>query len=384
MKPTPVKVEKTFISYSSRDEEFARKLAADLLKVGTNIWFDKFDLCTGANWPKAVEEALKSCGRFLLVLSPASVELPPTSGESPPTSENVLAELNFALTERKAVFPVLYKKCRPPFLIGAVQYADFTENYAFGLSRLLRDLGVERADDPVPKLAARGRGLLYGALLAGLVLGTTIGASYGLVRSKQPPPVTVKVKVNPIDNLRYVWIPAGSFMMGCSVQGPCNPLEDSYSVRLRDFRIGETQVTQEAYIRVTADSNPSTSRDPKNPVEQVTWENARRYCRKIGGRLPTDEEWEYAARAGTLGRQYANNSGNAGRPHPVGQNKNAWGLYDMPASVMEWTQDVPLITAQQKEQMFIVLRGGPDESIGRRLLSEGASYVGFRCAWDEP
>ena len=90
------------------------------------------------------------------------------------------------------------------------------------------------------------------------------------------------------------------------------------------------------------------------PVERVSWEDAQEFIRRLNAmdgattyRLPTEAEWEYAARAGTTGDRYGNldaiawcgeNSG--GRTHPVGGKvPNAWGLHDMLGNVWEWVED---------------------------------------------
>jgi hypothetical protein len=130
-------------------------------------------------------------------------------------------------------------------------------------------------------------------------------------------------KVNPKDGLTYVWIPP--------------------SAAIKGFWLSQTPVTQTAYKRVTG-KNPSHFKGDQFPVESVTWLEADAYCKAVGGRLPTEEEWEYAARAGTTGETdgnlddiawHRNNSG--GTTHPVGQKKpNAFGLYDMLGNVWEW------------------------------------------------
>jgi formylglycine-generating enzyme required for sulfatase activity len=161
--------------------------------------------------------------------------------------------------------------------------------------------------------------------------------------------VYVKRKVNPKDWLTYVWIPPGRFTMGCSGgDAECYGDEQpAHEVTItKGFWLGQTPVTQVAYQRVTG-SNPSAFRGDNLPVEQVTWDEARSYCQAIDGRLPTEAEWEYAARAGTTGSLYGSlddiawyseNSG--GGTHEAGRKQpNDFGLYDMLGNVKQWTAD---------------------------------------------
>ena len=112
------------------------------------------------------------------------------------------------------------------------------------------------------------------------------------------------------------------------------------------FWIGQTPVTQQAYQRVVG-TNPSSFKGAQLPVENVIWTEAQSYCQAAGMRLPTEAEWEYAARAGTTGSRYGDidsiawynaNSGN--KTHEVARKQpNAWGLYDMLGNVQQWTAD---------------------------------------------
>jgi formylglycine-generating enzyme required for sulfatase activity len=163
------------------------------------------------------------------------------------------------------------------------------------------------------------------------------------------PPRAGATKVNPTDGLTYVWIAPGTFQMGCSPgDGECYDDEKpAHHVTItRGYWMGQTAVTQEAYERVTG-KNPSRFKGARLPVENVNWEEARSYCEAVGMRLPTEAEWEYAARAGATGSRYGEldriawydgNSG--GKTHPVGEKEpNAWGLYDVLGNVWEWVSD---------------------------------------------
>jgi formylglycine-generating enzyme required for sulfatase activity len=137
--------------------------------------------------------------------------------------------------------------------------------------------------------------------------------------------------------------------MGCSPgDNECFDNEKpAHQVRItKGFWMGETDVTQEAYQRVMG-NNPSSFKGAKLPVEQISWDEAQAYCQAAGMRLPTEAEWEYAARAGSMGSRYGDidqiawYSGNSGsKTHEVRQKQsNAWGLYDMLGNVWQWTSD---------------------------------------------
>jgi formylglycine-generating enzyme required for sulfatase activity len=159
------------------------------------------------------------------------------------------------------------------------------------------------------------------------------------------------VRENPKDGLAYVWIPPGRFNMGCS-QGDSECSDDekpSHPVSIsKGFWMGQTEVTQDAYQRVMG-QNPSHFNGAQRPVEQVTWNQASDYCGKVALRLPTEAEWEYAARAGTGGARYGDldkvawytsKSKSSVETKPVrGLQPNLWGLYDMLGNVWEWVAD---------------------------------------------
>jgi formylglycine-generating enzyme required for sulfatase activity len=159
------------------------------------------------------------------------------------------------------------------------------------------------------------------------------------------------VRTNPNDGQRYVWIPPGEFEMGCSPgDNECKGDERGHHlVRVRithGFWLGQTEVTQAAYEK-TVGHKRFPFKGPQHPVEGVNWYEAQEYCEAAGGRLPTEAEWEYAARACSIGASYGQldaiawYSGNSGnQTHPARQKQpNLWGLYDMLGNVKEWVAD---------------------------------------------
>jgi formylglycine-generating enzyme required for sulfatase activity len=158
------------------------------------------------------------------------------------------------------------------------------------------------------------------------------------------------------------WIPAGRFTMGSpsSEEGRYSD-ETQHEVALRHgIFMAETECTQVQWEAVMG-SNPSKFKGKDRPVEEVSWGEAVEYCRKLTlkqreegvlaegweWRLPTEAEWEYAARAGTMGARYGEldaiawHGGNAGsETHGVREKQaNAWGLHDMIGNVWEWCGD---------------------------------------------
>lgn len=121
--------ELAFFSYAREDSTFALKLAKDLKAAGLSIWIDQLDINPGQRWDRTVEEALASCPRMLVVLSPASV-----------ASNNVMDEVSYSLEEGKIVIPILHKDCKIPFRLRRVQYADFRTQYEAGITDLVSTL----------------------------------------------------------------------------------------------------------------------------------------------------------------------------------------------------------------------------------------------------
>jgi len=264
-------------------------------------------------------------------------------------------------------------------------------------------------------------------------------------------PTAGAVKENPKDGLKYVWIPPGSFMMGCSPGDSECDADEKPAHRVtssKGFWMGQTEVTVGAYKRFARESGRAMPQEPNfmgralnsgwtndaMPMVEVSWDDAAAYCSWAGGRLPTEAEWEYAARGGSTQARYgalddiawyADNSGvsridsshiwrqeqkkyierlrdNGNRMHEVAQKRaNGFGLYDMLGNVWEWLnnwygenyyQNSPATDPQGPASGGLrVLRGGSWSNVPRSVrVSYRYRYApvnrvvvnGCRCAWE--
>ena len=257
------------------------------------------------------------------------------------------------------------------------------------------------------------------------------------VREVAPPPaidlMTKAAQVNRVDRKEYAFIPKGTFQMGCvpseAKKDQCEENEKPrHEVRItHDLWMGATEVTIDAYNKFVEDNRgrkkpqaPFWKPPADHPVVDVNWDAAAAFCRWVGGRLPSEAEWEYAARGGTDGEVYpfnsensrdkANFDGTQGNDHykytaPVKSfDHNGFGLYDMAGNVWEWTgdwfgrtyyaesppRDDPKGPASGTER---VVRGGSFYSDPAKHLrisfrekyppQKGQDRVGFRCVLED-
>ena len=274
------------------------------------------------------------------------------------------------------------------------------------------------------------------------ILFTTLALLNGCKR-KAPDNVSKKAAENPGEikaesGIEMALIPAGKFTMGDKDEVDAQPHE----IFVSSFYIDKYPVTQQQYKKVMSE-NPSRWKSDKNPVEQVRWSDAVKYCntrsRKEGlqpcydlqtwrcnfdangYRLPTEAEWEYACRAGTTTKYFFGNDSSkltdyawldensSGKPHPVGQKKpNPWGLYDMSGNVWQWCNDFYQVDYYQQspeknprgpdDGETKVVRGGAwkfsadscrsgyryNEDPGYSDVCFGYDIYGFRCVRNAP
>ena len=215
-------------------------------------------------------------------------------------------------------------------------------------------------------------------------------------------------------------IPSGTYKMGCgSWTSTCAENEKPvHTVTISSFFMSETEVTQ-AQWKAIMGTNPSHFKGDNFPIDNISWNDIQKFLVLLNQqtgeryRLPTEAEWEYAARSGGKNEKYAGTSSslgdyawyaenNTGETHPVGQKKpNGLGLYDMSGNVWEWCSDgydkdyftisPPKDPTGAMDSGFRVLRGGSwinldyncRSSNRRRYDPQGSfNYSGFRIAMD--
>ncbi|GHU77040.1 hypothetical protein FACS189414_3800 [Bacteroidia bacterium] len=223
---------------------------------------------------------------------------------------------------------------------------------------------------------------------------------------------------NHVVEIPLVWVQGGTFTMGCtSEQGnDCDSDEmPKHQVTLSSYYIGQYEVTQKQWQEVMG-TNPSYFKGDNLPVENVSWDDVQIFLRKLNQetgktyRLPTEAEWEYAARGGTKSNGYKYSGSNdvgivawynddsSSKTHPVGTKRaNELGIYDMSGNVWEWCSDwyATYISSSQSNPTGAtsgssrVYRGGSWGSSSRyvRVPNRGSgapgyrsSYLGFRLA----
>lgn len=233
--------------------------------------------------------------------------------------------------------------------------------------------------------------------------------------------------------LEMVEVPSGTFTMGSSSSEAQRDSDEDpqHKVNIESFYLGKYEVTQAQYQAIMG-NDPSNFKGDNLPVEQVSWNEAIEFCKKLSARtrktyrLPSEAEWEYAARAGTttpfaFGETINTNIVNYDGNYPYGQAAkgeyrqktivvgslgvaNAFGLYDLQGNVWEWCQDIyqPNYNGaptngkaweQTTDDNYRVLRGGSWNGSGKDCSSTLRNFsvsdflvfdLGFRIVLAQP
>jgi len=346
-----------FISHSHLNDDFVNRLAADLRAAGVQTWVDHENILPSQDWDDAVAAALEACEAMILVLTPRAVD-----------SKNVKVEWSYFFDLDKPIYPVILEPCKVPFRLRLNQQVDFTGSNEKGLSDLCRALGVSlnSPDIPTAEMVAISSETLPS-------LPRLNGMSHRPSRQPFEP--------------EMVLVPAGPFRMGSSKTRDPRAFDTElpqHTVMLPTYWIGRYPVTvgeYRAFIEAggyhkehywtqagwawrSKDSRTQPEHwgeeqwtgDDWLPIIGVSWYEAYAYCRWLSEttghayRLPTEEEWEKAAR-GTDGRLYpwgnewregVCNTAEASMGHvtPVGQysplGDSPYGVADMSGNVWEW------------------------------------------------
>jgi formylglycine-generating enzyme required for sulfatase activity len=317
-------------------------------------------------------------------------------------------------------------------MIGGSTRVPFIES---NLKSLLKDKAPERTLY-VDHAVALGAALYHVQTKEAIKIETTparVMVHADKQRREKPLPVPKKneptpghIWVEPVTGMKFVWVPSGSYQMGCGAWDGEGDTDEKpvHEVYVDGFWMGKYPVTQGQWEK-TMGNNPSYFKKGNNyPVECVSFSDAKQFIQKLmeAGqqgyqfRLPTEAEWEYACRSGGKPEKYAggkdvdrvawyrkNNiaTGNASdrfkdtsfeidkkrrsiaSTQPVGaKDPNGLGLFDMCGNVLEWCEDIFNINAYSQHQQSNPIYTSSDSSF--RVLRGGSWYRGrkdARCAF---
>ena len=369
-----------FLCHNSEDKPQVKEIGEKLKEYSLKPWLDIWELRPGHSWQDTLEEKIEEIHAAAVFVG--------KNGFGPWQKQELKAYLREFVNRNCPVIPILLsdtpEKPQLPLFLRGLTWVDF------------------RTSDPDPMDQ-----LIWGITGKKPQLTNSLPSS----PASQSPQIRTETLPGNI-KLEMVKIPAGSFLMGSADNHKSADDDEEekpqHRVNLQEFYLGKYPVTQEQYQTIMG-NNPSHCKDnPKNPVENVLWNEAQAFCQKLSEktgkkyRLPSEAEWEYACRAGTqtsyyfgdnpdLLKEYAcygNNS--ASKTHPVGQKKpNNWGLYDMHGNVWEWCEDgwqenyqnAPTDGTASSDNYsqinYRVLRGGSWINSPRDCRSASRHYDGF-------
>jgi formylglycine-generating enzyme required for sulfatase activity len=384
-----------FLCHASEHKVQVREVYHRLQAIdGFEPWLDEEDLLPGQDWAREIPKALQTSDFILIFLSRNSVT----------KRGYVQREMKLALDAWQELpegtihtIPVRIDECEVPESFRRYHWANLFD--PSGFDRMVRAIRAEiakrsgptpppspqpslRPIDAAPPVREKDRPEVHPhmtsdarettglsrrqkrrlVLVGGALLCVFVAALYlvlsGRIPGPQPQPEPHASSLTDSLGMQFTLIPAGEFQMG-STSGYYGE-RPVHTVRIsKPFYLGIHEVTQGQWKAVMGNNPSQFKGDANRPVEMVSWEEVQQFIDTLntreGGtkyRLPTEAEWEYAARAGsTTAYSFGDDSSQLGQyawfrgtanntTHPVGQPQpNAWGLYDMHGNVWEWVQD---------------------------------------------
>ena len=386
-----------FISYAREDTAQVKQIYERLKKAGYQPWLDREHIIPGQKWEPVIKDALKRSAVVLVCLSKTSIN---KRGFLQKEIKQALEHADEKLEDDVFLIPARLDDCEVPEVLGKIQWVDlFLED---GFDDLLRGLEFQLrrlqrtppqgerapAPDPVKPPPPAPRPLPPPVTSGERLKFTTVRLDESgkiVERKEQERPLIIEALGGV--RIELVEIPGGEFWMGSTSPDAKIAYTEAqrwykeadekwyqaetprHRVRLSSFAMGRYPVTQEEWMEVIGDlpEIEPKLRGDRRPVVNVSWEEAVQFCRELSRRsgkeyrLPTEAEWEYAARAGTTtpywcGPVLAPEVANYDWRHPYGAVKsgkwsgrtwdvgssgfaNPFGLGDMHGNVWEWCAD---------------------------------------------
>jgi len=412
-----------FVCHASEDKPQVRELCRRLRADGIDAWLDEERLLPGQDWEMEISAAVEQSDAVLVCLSRSSVE---KVGYLQKELRRVLDVAEYQPEGRIFVIPVRLEDCAVPARLNRWQYADLFVENGYELLRQSLVEGVAghkqtaasaRAAQPLVLAPGRRRRRRLAWAIAAIAVAAAAAGIGALWRPRPAPvmssPPAISGLAAPAEAIPdgMVAIPGGRFLMGKSDDGESSP---AHVADVKPFLIDRDPVTTAQFAAFLRSSNrvsqwngSAAPNFSNQPATRVTWDEAAAYCLAGGKRLPSEVEWEFAAR-GTDGRLYpwgeafdpaAVNSFEAGlgRSEPVGSrplNQSPFHVRDMSGNVWQWCADDYRPYEGHRSEFTIpsqakAIRGGSFQSaknnvtaVARNLElpSTRSPVIGFRCA----
>jgi formylglycine-generating enzyme required for sulfatase activity len=386
-----------FLSYASQDREPAKSIYLALRDQGHKVFFDRADLPAGEEYHNRIREAAQNSHLFIFLLSPNGVD----------AGSYTLEELSIAEKASSKLLPVVLRETpieQIPASLRAVTFHQPAGNLAAGVAAEVHRIAADLMWKRIRRIA-----------VALTIIAVACAALFYANKVGRKPEFLAK------DGAPAVLIPAGAFVMGGGENSPRREIfVDNFYMDKYEVTVGRYAAFLKASVNVKPPEYWETvdlQSDAELPVVGVDWRDADKYCRWAGKRLPTEAEWEKAAR-GTDERKYpwgndeptpqharfatpSDTSVYKGRVVRVGsysKGASPFGVYDVAGNVSEWTADWYSETLSSDDLQnpkgpgsgrTKVLRGGGWYDAAERLTTTKRMYasparraadIGFRCA----